>query len=438
VTRDCAAPALYHAAVSSPRASNEAASASNESSKSTSAPPTAASEKRSAASDTPNAASEKPSVASNTLSAASKPPNVAGERLSAASEKAAGGSEPSHAASRPAQPGRETAHGASDRPITALGPRAFPYVPFDDYRLLDSGLGEKLERFGPVVLRRPDPQALWSRRLPEAAWTRADLKFVRESDRGGRWEARRGAHELARADEPEWTVSIGSARFLVRPTPFKHVGVFPEQSSNWALLAGAAKQFSGARPRLLNLFAYTGVASVIAARTGFEVTHVDASRTSLSWTRDNLRASELPADCVRIVLDDALAFARREARRDARYHAILLDPPHYGRGPNGEKWQFEDHVASLLEIAKELLEERAFAILSTYAIGCSPLALHNLMCELGAGQIECGELAIPETIEDERSGASSNAVVRGPLFLPAGFCARWSRGIDLAQAANGA
>jgi 23S rRNA (cytosine1962-C5)-methyltransferase len=324
-----------------------------------------------------------------------------------------------------------------ERPAAPLEPRAFAHVPFDDYRLLDSGQGEKLERFGPVRLRRPDPQALWARRRSDDEWMRADLTFVRESDRGGRWEARRGGHELTRRSPLEWSLSVGGCRFLVRPTPFKHVGIFAEQAANWDLVARSAQRFEVERPRLLNLFGYTGVASITAARAGYDVTHVDASRTSLAWTRDNLHASALADDRLRVVLDDALAFAARESRRSARYHVVLLDPPHYGRGPKGQKWQFEDQIAELVGTVKALLEERALAILSTYAIGCSPLTLGNLMSELGPGEIECGELALPES--DEVSVSADGPASRAALLLPAGFCARWSRGLFAdAHASNGA
>jgi 23S rRNA (cytosine1962-C5)-methyltransferase len=289
--------------------------------------------------------------------------------------------------------------------------------------------------------------------LPESVWRRADLVFVRESDRGGRWEARRGARAEALGENPEWHVGFAGSRFIVRPTPFKHVGVFPEQASNWSLIARAARGFGAARPRLLNLFGYTGAASVIAARAGYEVTHVDASKASLAWARENLRASDIPDDAVRIVLDDALVFARREARRKAKYHAVLLDPPHYGRGPKGERWQFEEDIAPLIECVASLLAERALAILSTYAIGCSPLTLHNLMLGLGAAEVAAGELALPESGAEDpprpaHAANASNAAnassasnvanvanasnVARPRWLPAGFCARWSRGITLA------
>jgi 23S rRNA (cytosine1962-C5)-methyltransferase len=311
-------------------------------------------------------------------------------------------------------------------------PAVFPHEEFEDYELIDCGVQEKLERFGPVVMRRPDPQALWSRALSDAEWSRADLTFVRESDRGGRWESRRGAHPLAIAREPEWNVRFRACVFLVRPTPFKHVGIFPEQAANWSFVEDARACFDAERPRLLNLFGYTGASSVVAARAGYDVTHVDASKASLAWTRDNLRVSEVADDAVRIVLDDALSYARREARREARYHAVLLDPPHYGRGPRGEKWQFETDIAELVGAVSALLEERALVILSTYAIGCSPLALENLLADLGAGEVEAGELALPAT----GSRTSEHRAAGSPRPLPAGFCARWSRGLDLDKLAN--
>lgn len=295
-----------------------------------------------------------------------------------------------------------------------MHPRVFPHPSLLDYELLDSGGAEKLERFGEVVLRRPDPQAMWSRRTGDASWKAADLTFVRESDRGGRWEARSGAHRLALGRDPAWTVRFGAGSFVIRPTPFKHVGLFPEQASNWAHVADVRASFGVERPRLLNLFGYTGAASVLAAQNGYEVTHVDASKTSIAWVRENAAASGLADDALRLLVDDALAFARREVRRQSRYHVVLLDPPHHGRGPKGETWQFEQHVASLVTAVRDILHERALVVLSTYAIGCSPLTFENLLSEIGPGEIEAGELALPER--------------DGGRFLPCGFCARFSRG----------
>ena len=149
---------------------------------------------------------------------------------------------------------------------------------------------------------------------------------------------------------------------MLKPTAFKHVGLFPEQAANWDWLANKARGLGDA-PRLLNLFAYTGMASIVAAQSGYAVTHVDASKTSLAWARENAAASGLAGDAMRVVLDDALAFARREVRRGSRYAGILLDPPHHGRGPKGETWQLEEHLAPIIEACGELLEERAFLVL---------------------------------------------------------------------------
>jgi 23S rRNA (cytosine1962-C5)-methyltransferase len=291
----------------------------------------------------------------------------------------------------------------------------FPPRPLSGYELLDSGRGEKLERVGPYVLRRPDPQAMWSPLLPAAEWEAADLAFVRESDRGGRWEP--GAR--ARHKPPaSWTLEHEGARLIVRPTPFKHIGVFPEQAGNWAFVAerlAALRRAGAARPAVLNLFAYTGAATVMASLAGGFVTHVDASTPALRWARENAAASGLPADAVRWIEDDAADFVRREARRGRRYAGILLDPPPYGRGPDNQKWVFEERIAELLAACRALLDEGpAFLVLSCYAVGTSPLAFHNLLGDLGPGEVAAGELAIPH--------------VGSARLLPAGLCGRWWRG----------
>lgn len=295
-------------------------------------------------------------------------------------------------------------------PLAMTSPAVFTPVPWPAYALLDSGAGEKLERFGHLTLVRPDPQALWRRRLAEADWRAADLVFVRESDRGGRWEGR------ARGEvERGWELAFETVRFLVRPTPFKHVGVFPEQAAHWTWV-GEKLAALGNGARVLNLFGYTGVASLLARAAGAEVTHVDASKTALAWARENAQLSGLGESGLRWILDDALGYARREVRRGARYHVILLDPPHYGRGPKGETWQFEEGLAPLLEAARALLAERACLVLSSYAIGYSALAFANLLAEFEGGTVEAGELVLPEHGPGARQ-------------LPCGFSARWSRGL---------
>jgi 23S rRNA (cytosine1962-C5)-methyltransferase len=304
-----------------------------------------------------------------------------------------------------------------------LQPQVFSAPPFPDHALLDCGHGQKLERFGEVVLARPDPQALWRPRLPRAAWDRADLTFERESDRGGRWRASAVVAAHLRGEDAAWRIAYERAQLVVRPTPFKHVGVFPEQATNWDLVTRAVRALRvelGEAPRVLNLFGYTGAASVLAALEGASVTHVDASRASLTWTTENAVASGLGRNALRVICDDALAFAARDVRRGATYHVVLLDPPHYGRGPKGEVWRFEDGFAPLLEAVAQLLADRALLVLSTYAIGYSPLAFTNVLAELPGGTVEAGELALRE---EERAGLPSR-------FLPAGFCARWWRGLE--------
>lgn len=286
----------------------------------------------------------------------------------------------------------------------------FEPVSFPDHALLDSGGSEKLERFGDVVVRRPDPQALWRKRLSEDEWSRrAELVFVRESDRGGRWEG-----PARRRVEDRWWVGYDRARFRLKPTSFKHVGLFPEQAANWRWVEELREEL-GEAPELLSLFAYTGAGSIAAALAGYRVTHVDASKSAIGWTRENAEASGLAERGMRIVLDDALAFARREVRRGRKYAGVLLDPPHYGRGPKGEKWQLEEGLAPLLDACAELLEERSFLVLSTYAVGYSPLAFENMLGDLPGGEVRTGELVLKEEGEADR-------------LLPCGFCARWRRG----------
>lgn len=301
-------------------------------------------------------------------------------------------------------------------------PSFFAPAPLEDYELLDSGGGAKLERFGAVTLARPDPQALWRARLAPERWAAAHLSFERESDRGGRWRAQPDTPACARGEDAHWPMRCMGATLICRPTPFKHLGVFPEQAANWAWIAELRRTaFAQERaPRLLNLFAYTGALSLVAARAGYHVTHVDASKTSIAWARENARASGLAEDALRVLLDDALAFARREQRRGAKYAGIALDPPHYGRGPKGEKWQLEEQLAPLLESCASLLDERAFLVLSTYAVGYSPLAFQNLLAEVRAARVEAGELVLIESA----LGAEPRRT------LPCGFCARLTRGFE--------
>ncbi|MES2953119.1 MAG: class I SAM-dependent methyltransferase [Patescibacteria group bacterium] len=241
-----------------------------------------------------------------------------------------------------------------------------------DYELLDSGDKQKLERWGAYILARPEPQALWSKQKPEL-WEKADAQFTR-GEKGGKWKKREGS-----AMPDEWTVIYGSLTFKLKPTLFKHTGIFPEQAANWEWIRaqiGAAK-----RPiRLLNLFAYTGGATLAAASAGAEVTHLDAASGIVEWAKENSALSNLSDKPVRWLVDDALKFIAKEARRGAKYDAIVMDPPSYGRGAKGEVWKLEDHILELIEGARGLLSEKPlFLIISSYTTGFSQTTLSNMI-----------------------------------------------------------
>ena len=244
--------------------------------------------------------------------------------------------------------------------------------PFGEYELLDTGNFEKLERFGAYVTRRPEPQAIWRPTLGEAEWRRADASFLRDarSDERGEWRLRSGMPE-------RWTMTYASRRMRLRMrlglTSFKHVGIFPEQAANWEFIHEQCERLAadgGAAPRVLNLFAYTGGATLAARAAGAEVTHVDSVKQVVTWARENMEASGLEG--VRWIVEDALKFVQRELRRGNRYRGIVLDPPAYGRGANGEKWVLEDNICEMLECCAQLLEPvGAFLVLNLYSMGLS-------------------------------------------------------------------
>jgi 23S rRNA (cytosine1962-C5)-methyltransferase len=268
---------------------------------------------------------------------------------------------------------------------------------FPDYALLDSGDGRKLERFGRFTIERPESQALWRPALEPGAWLRADAAFksagADEDSEGGRWRTNTAVPET-------WPVRVRDTTVLCRLTSFRHLGLFPEQLPHWEWMIGWL-QAAQARPqRVLNLFAYTGAASLLAARIGAEVTHVDASRKAIAWAKQNQAVSRLDGAPIRWILDDARKFVAREVRRGSRYHLILVDPPKFGRGPNGEEWEVFAHLAPLLrDCAALLAPQRAALVLTTYAIRASALAMGGLVRECLAGRrgaIESGELAVIE------------------------------------------
>ncbi len=267
---------------------------------------------------------------------------------------------------------------------------------FQDYRLLDSGNGRKLERFGAIIIDRPEPQALWRPSMPER-WRQAHAIFSAsgEDEEKGKW----------RFDKPvpeSWPVAVEGVTMLCRLQGLWHVGLFPEQLPHWTWMLEriAAVKATGKTPRVLNLFGYTGAASLLAARAGAEVTHVDASKKSIAWGRENQSASQLTDAKIRWLLDDAAKFAAREVRRGKTYHVILIDPPKFGRGPDGEIWDlFTSLPAFLRDCVQLLAPAHASMILTVYAIRASTLAFAELTSEvLGArkGAFEVGELATVE------------------------------------------
>lgn len=256
---------------------------------------------------------------------------------------------------------------------------------WEDYELIDSGDFEKLERFGEWITRRPEPQAIWHKSLPEQQWQRmATASFRREggSDEKGRWS-------LSPKQPDQWRIhhKVGDKTLTLRLglTSFKHVGVFPEQAENWNFIFESVKALGekaadGARPKVLNMFAYTGGASLAAAAAGAEVTHVDSVKQCISWARENMEASALSG--IRWVVEDALKFARRECKRGHRYNGIILDPPAYGRGPEGEKWVLEQNIVEMLSLSAELLEEGGFLVLNLYSMGLSAMLAKSAVNQL--------------------------------------------------------
>jgi len=296
--------------------------------------------------------------------------------------------------------------------------------PSADYELLDSGDGEKLERFGSHTLSRPDPQALWPKRLPAQEWNKADGYFTREHD-SAEWSFRKKLPE-------SWPITFDGLKFLIKPTSFKHTGLFPEQAPNWDWLreliekerksAGASSGSGDAE--ILNLFGYTGGATLACAKAGAKVVHIDGSKTAMAWARENAAASGLADKPVRWIVEDARTFVSREIRRGRAYDGIIMDPPAFGHGPAGELWKIEDHFLPLLEDCQKLLKPKPlFFLINGYSAGYSAIAYENDLMPLiqkFGGQIEIGELAIEENAKGAENGSA-------PRLLPAGIFARWSK-----------
>ncbi len=262
-----------------------------------------------------------------------------------------------------------------------------------DYELLDSGDGQKFERFGPYTFVRPESQAMWKRRLSQKEWDGADGTFQPSNEEsGGRWAFRRKIPE-------RWEMGYASLRFWVMPTAGRHLGVFPETAAHWTFVQEAIQK--AARPvRVLNLFGYTGLATLAAASAGAEVTHVDASKKSVTWARENQLLSKLENKPIRWIVEDALKYVQREGRRGAKYDGILLDPPKFGRGPKGEVWEVTKSLPHLLEGCQSILsDDPLFVVATVYAIKASGIHIGQVLEQLigkGAGTITRGELITHE------------------------------------------
>lgn len=278
-----------------------------------------------------------------------------------------------------------------------------------DYELLDCSGGERLERWGNVVLIRPDPQVIWNTPKEHPLWHRADARYVRSKEGGGHWECRRQLPEA-------WNINYKDLQFKISPTGFKHTGLFPEQAVNWDMMrekiAGAGRSI-----KVLNLFAYTGGATLAAASAGASVCHVDAAKGMVHWARENAELSSLAERPIRWIVDDCAKFVEREIRRGNTYDAIIMDPPSYGRGPGGEVWKLEDQIYDLVKLCTGVLsDEPLFFLLNSYTTGLSASTMAYVlgvnMQKFGGG-VSAEEIGLPVTA----SG----------MVLPCGSSAIWSR-----------
>lgn len=261
-----------------------------------------------------------------------------------------------------------------------------------DYRLIDTKSGERLERWGNITLIRPDPQVIWQTKPLTDLWNHADGHYHRSKSGGGQWEYRRKPPE-------SWKIRYHELQFIVRPTGFKHTGLFPEQAVNWDWMQETIRN-AGRPVRVLNLFAYTGGATLACAAAGAEVCHVDAAKGMVQWARENAAASGLSDQPIRWIVDDCEKFIRREARRGKTYDAIIMDPPSYGRGPSGEIWKLENSIYLLVEACLNVLSDQPlFFLLNSYTTGLSPSVmgylLHSLIVPKFGGSVQADEIGLP-------------------------------------------
>ncbi|MBR2305128.1 MAG: class I SAM-dependent methyltransferase [Ruminococcus sp.] len=277
-----------------------------------------------------------------------------------------------------------------------------------DYRLLDATDGSKLESWGGHILVRPDPQIIWKSPQYSDKWAKADAVYHRSTKGGGAWDYKRKLPE-------SWNISYNDLRFVIKPTGFKHTGLFPEQAVNWELMSSLIKN-AGREINVLNLFAYTGGATLACAAAGAKVAHVDASKGMVSWARDNAKASGLEDKPVRWLIDDCEKFVRREIKRGRRYEAVVMDPPSYGRGPGGEVWKLEDCVYDLVKLCAGVLSDKPlFFLLNSYTTGLSPSVMAYILGDVigkkYGGDVSADEIGLPV----ESTG----------MVLPCGSTAVW-------------
>ncbi len=277
-----------------------------------------------------------------------------------------------------------------------------------DYRLLDATDGSKLESWGGHILVRPDPQIIWKSPQYSDKWAKADAVYHRSTKGGGAWDYKRKLPE-------SWNISYNDLRFVIKPTGFKHTGLFPEQAVNWELMSSLIKN-AGREINVLNLFAYTGGATLACAAAGAKVAHVDASKGMVSWARDNAKVSGLEDKPVRWLIDDCEKFVRREIKRGRRYEAVVMDPPSYGRGPGGEVWKLEDCVYDLVKLCAGVLSDKPlFFLLNSYTTGLSPSVMAYILGDVigkkYGGDVSADEIGLPV----ESTG----------MVLPCGSTAVW-------------
>lgn len=281
---------------------------------------------------------------------------------------------------------------------------------WQDYELLDSGDGLKLERFGKYIFARPESQAMWSRALPPSEWQNAHAVFQPTGEEsGGHWE-------LKKKVEEKWVMNYRDLKFWAMTTPGRHLGVFPEVAAHWDFMADSIQK-AGTKPNVLNLFGYTGLATLAAAAAGASVTHVDASKKSVGWARENQELSKLSDRPIRWIVEDALKYVQREAKRGVKYDGIILDPPKFGRGPKGEVWEVYKSLPNLLEECRKCLSDNPlFVIVTVYAVRASAIHVAQAVDEMMKkykGLLDSGELVTHET--------SANRLLSQAVY------ARWSR-----------